>query len=254
MTDRQNFEQAVIFAGGRGERLRPLTDTLPKPMAPVHGRPFSDYLIRALAAAGIRRVLILVGYKAEKFMDYYADGAEFGINIDYSLGQEDDQTGRRLLNAFSKLEDRFLLLYGDNYWPVPLTGMAANYARLGRPVTTTVFSNRHGTGEYGYENNVVVSPDWTVKAYDKSRKAPGLNGVDIGFFLVDKRVLDPRETGNISFEESILSQLAAQGRLGAFLTEEQYYYITSLESLSRFEQVVVQKGFSPMERKTQHGS
>ena len=239
-----NFEQAVIFAGGRGERLRPLTDTIPKPMAPVNGRPFADYLLTMLRDAGIRRVVFLLGYKAESVIDHYKAQGITGLQIDYSIGKEEDQTGRRLTNAYEKLEEKFLLLYGDNYWPVPLEAMEKNYKHLQVSLTTTVFSNKNGTGEYGGQNNVMVDSTARVKAYDKSRQLPGLNGVDIGFFLVDKKVIDCHETGNISFEEVVLSKMAAQGRLGAFITDEQYYYITSFESLQGFEQIVRQKAIA----------
>jgi len=239
-----DFEQAVIFAGGRGERLRPLTDTIPKPMAPVNGRPFVDYLLTMLRDAGIRRVVFLLGYKAESVVDHYRDHEIKGLQIDYSIGKEEDQTGRRLINAYEKLDGKFLALYGDNYWPVPLEKMKKNYAQLGVSLTTTVFSNKNGTGEYGFGNNVMVDPNGRVKAYDKSRRLPGLNGVDIGFFLVDKKVIDCEETGNISFEEVVLSKMAVKGCLGAFMTDEQYYYITSFETLKSFEQVVKQKAIA----------
>jgi NDP-sugar pyrophosphorylase family protein len=231
------FEQAVVFAGGRGERLRPLTDSIPKPMAPVMGRPFLDYLLKSLTNAGIKRILILVGYRAEKIMAYYGNLLQDGTPVEYSIGSEEDQTGRRLLNAYSKLEDRFLLLYGDNYWQPPLRDMMNNYESLDLPVTTTIFSNKTGTGEYGFGNNVYVALDKKVQAYDKTRKDKNLNGVDIGFFLVDKSVINPKEQGNISFEETILTRLVMDGSVGAFLTDEQYYYITSIESLHKFEEV-----------------
>src|ERR1700733_7830454 len=101
-----SFEQAVIFAGGRGERLRPLTDTIPKPMAPVNGRPFVDYLLTMLRDVGIRRVVFLLGYKAESVTDHYKSQGIPGLEIDYSIGKEEDQTGRRLINAYEKLEDK----------------------------------------------------------------------------------------------------------------------------------------------------
>jgi NDP-sugar pyrophosphorylase family protein len=240
------FDQAVIFAGGRGERLRPLTDTIPKPMAPVKGRPFVDYLLKMLSEAGIRRVLFLLGYKAQSVVDHYKTQSFPGLEIDYSIGKEEDQTGKRLIDAYRKLEENFLLLYGDNYWPAPLGEMIRNYQRLQVSLTTTVFSNKNGSGEYGFENNVMVDAGGRVKAYDKSRRLEGLNGVDIGFFLVDRKVIDPNETGNISFEDVILAKIAAQGRLGAFMTDEQYYYITTLECLKVFERVSDEKGFSAL--------
>jgi len=233
----QRFEQAVILAGGRGERLRPLTNSIPKPMAPVQGRPFLDYLFKPLIEAGINRILILTGYRAEKIMEYYGDSLHDGTSVEYSVGSENDQTGRRLLNAYEKLDDFFLLLYGDNYWQPPLPDMMKNYDSLGLPVTTTVFDNRSGTGEYGFENNVCIGPDNVVRLYDKTRRSKDLNGIDIGFFMIDKRVLNPQDEGNISFEEKILAGLVKERQVGGFITGEQYYYITSIDSLYRFERI-----------------
>ena len=243
------ISQAVIFAGGRGERLRPLTDNMPKPMAPVCGRPFLDYLLFSLVDAGIKKILILVGYRADVIMNHYGNGANYDLFIDYSVGQIEDLTGRRLLNAYNKLDDHFLLLYGDNYWPVPLKDMVANYERLGVPVTTTVFSNKNGTGEYGFENNAIVTDKKMIKVYDKSRCLQNLNGLDIGYFIVNKNILNPNELGNISFEEKIITRLVDKCSLGAFLTDEQYYYVTSLESLTRFEGVVCSKGIPHLRRR-----
>ena len=67
----KNITQAVILAGGRGERLRPLTDSIPKPMAPINGVPFLDYLINSVIQAGIGKILILLGYKADLIADRY---------------------------------------------------------------------------------------------------------------------------------------------------------------------------------------
>lgn len=243
------LKQAVIFAGGRGLRLRPITDKIPKPMALINGAPFLDYLINSLILAGISRILLLVGYKKDVIIDNYGYSLGKDIEIKYSIGKVADLTGRRLLDAYELLDRHFLLVYGDNYWPIPLKEMTANYEKLGLPVTTTVFSNKKGTGEYGHENNVIVDASGRVEAYDKSRRAPGLSGVDIGFFIVAKKVLDVAETGNISFEEKILTHLADEGRLGAFMTNEQYYFITTLKSLRDFEAAALSNGFLKLEQK-----
>jgi len=243
------IKQAVIFAGGRGERLRPFTDNMPKPMVSICGYPFLDYLFAVLKKAGIKRFLVLVGYKADVIMDHYGDGKKYSISVDYSVGTVEDLTGRRLAKAYSKLDDHFLLLYGDNYWPIPLNDMITNYNRLGAAVTTTVFRNKNGTGEYGFENNIFVSDKGMVNCYDKTRCSQSLNGVDMGFFIVDKKVINPSDLENFSFEEKTLTRLADERSLGAFMTDEQYYFITSIESLRRFEHVVSERGYSKIEQK-----
>ena len=240
------IEQAVILAGGRGERLRPITDRVPKPMAPVLGVPFLDYLLALLKREGIKRVLLLVGYKHEVVAARYASLDDPSFAVTCSVGGEEDLTGRRVLNALERLDDRFLLLYGDNYWPLDLASMCDLFRTTGARLTTTVFGNRHGTAEYGFENNVEVAPDGRVVRYDKSRTSAGLNGVDIGFFLVDKACLDPRIEGNPSFEETILPPLVAARAVYAYRTDEQYHYITTLDDLRRFEGTVRATGIAPL--------
>ncbi len=228
------IEQAVILAGGRGTRLKPIADRLPKPLAPVNGVPFLSYVFDMLAAAGIRRVVLLVGYKAELIIDRYGNRLPNGLEVGYSVGSVEDETGRRVLNALPMLDEHFLLMYGDSYWPLPLAGMTAAYQRHGTPIQSTVFSNRHGTGEYGYENNVTVGPDGIVTCYDKSRQNEGLNGLDIGFFLIRRTVLDPAAGGNPSFEESILTRCISRREVAAWVTDTQYHYITNVDSLDAF--------------------
>ena len=237
----KRIKQAVILAGGQGTRLRPLTNDLPKPLAPVNGIPFLDYLLSCLIDVGIVHVVLLVGYKAEKIMNRYGHELADGTKIDYSIGKVDDATGRRLLNAKHLLDDTFLLLYADNYWPIDLQNMQVLYQKNQVGVMATVFSNQSGTGEYGRENNVEVSADGFVSRYDKSRQSNHLNGVDIGCFIVNKSFLPFHRDDNLSFEEDLLPEFIAQKQLAAFVTDMQYYYITDMPSLKSFEDMVRQE-------------
>ena len=243
----RNINQAVILAGGRGERLIPLTDSMPKPMAPINRVPFLDYLIYSIVQVGIKNILILLGYKADVIVDRYNSMRD--ISIEFSYGSVNDQTGRRVLNAYDQLDDYFLLMYGDNYWPIELDAMSSNYQKLNASVTTNVFSNKMGTGEYGFGNNVVVSDNNYIIQYDKKRETDAANGVDIGYFLVAKEAMDRDMQGNVSFEVDILPSLIAKKQLGAFVTDSQYYYITNMKSLKDFESVVDTNNFLPLPHK-----
>ena len=96
-----HLEQAVILAGGRGERLRPFTDLAPKPLVPVNGTPFLDYLIESLRQAGIRRILLLLGYRAEAMIERYGDLSHPTLTLHFSIGTAEEQTGRRLLTPMA---------------------------------------------------------------------------------------------------------------------------------------------------------
>jgi D-glycero-D-manno-heptose 1,7-bisphosphate phosphatase len=217
--------QAVILAGGRGMRLRPLTDRLPKPMAPIHGRPFIAYVVEMLREQGIDEVLFLLGYLPQAVVDYFGDGARFGVKIGYDVAPIDDETGARLRRVRDRVDSPFLLTYADNYWPAPLARLAAAYERSGSPALLTIYRNRDG-----YTRDNVRVEAGKVAVYDKSRSQPGLAGVDIGFGLFDASVLDliPPD-GNPSFEATVYPQLVADGRLAAFETDHRYYSIGSLD-------------------------
>ena len=234
------IRQAVILAGGEGIRLRPLTYEVPKPMVLVNNRPFLEYLIDMLKENGISEVVLLLGYLPEKITQYFGDGSNFGINIKYSIGDVSFKTGTRIKNAGHLLDEVFLLLYGDNYWPLNLKNLLEFYVKYKTLASVTVYSNKDGTGEYGAENNIYVDGGYVLK-YDRTRKDRDLNGVDIGFFIINRKVLELMPNHNFSFEEEILPVLVDKRQLSGYLTEHRYYYISTLESLKLTENFLQSK-------------
>ena len=107
--------RAVVLAAGEGRRLRPFTVTMPKVMIQVGNRPILEHVVRALVAAGIRDITLLVGYQRERIMSYFDSGGEFGARISYVAQEHQLGTGHALsLVPPAELEERFLLLPGDN--------------------------------------------------------------------------------------------------------------------------------------------
>src|SRR5881628_403667 len=104
-------KQAVILAGGRGTRLRPLTDSRPKPMVEIHGKPFVEYQIEQLREQGFEKVLLLLGYLPEVVQRHCGDGRRWGMRLEYSVSPVEDESGRRLKRAAPYLDSCFLLLY-----------------------------------------------------------------------------------------------------------------------------------------------
>jgi len=233
------IKQAVILAGGMGKRLLPLTKNLPKPMVLVNNFPFLSYLIFSLKKRGIKKILILVGYKYKKIIDYYSNTADIPISFCYSSVKSD--TGKRVVDAYEFLDDEFLLLYGDNFWEPNIKKMYKKFKMKNAFISTTVFNNKFGTAEYGKQNNVFVKKNSFVKKYDKSRKDKSLNGVDIGFFLIKKNFLKnfKKKKKNYSFEKDILVKSIELNKLIAYKTNQQYYSITNSKMLKRFEKHII---------------
>ncbi len=112
---------AVILAGGLGTRLRAVLPDVPKPMAPIRGRPFLEYLLDYWISQGIERFVLSVGYKHEMIMSYFGDYYR-GVQIEYVIETKPMGTGGGLLLAAEKIESDsfFLVLNGDTYFTVDL--------------------------------------------------------------------------------------------------------------------------------------
>lgn len=227
--------QAIILAGGKGERLLPLTKDKPKPMVDVLGRPFISYLIDNLKDNGIEEVVLLTGYLHEKLEDYLGDGDKFGIRVKYSHGKLEDDTAVRLKNARSLLNENFLLVYGDNYWPMSLQKMTDFYESKNVLASVTVYKNTDSGSEYGPESEIKVSGEGMVEVYDRERKSNGLQGVIIGFYLMNKKAIDFIPEGNAHIERDLIPRLIEQGKLAAFRTDHPYYPITNIQWLKHAE-------------------
>ena len=220
--------QAVILAGGRGARLAPLTDTLPKALIPFHGKPFLGYVIEMLREQGFDRVLLLLGYMADTMIEHFGDGSDYGVEISYRVTDADDLTAYRVRDAADQLDDRFLLLYCDNYWPMQFDRMWRSYVESGAPAQITVYANADGYTR----DSVIVGSDGFVTVFDRGRTTPGLSGVEISYAILDKAAVLPLLPDHQElFEEAVYPALTARGELHAYWSEHRYYSVGGRERL-----------------------
>ena len=119
------IDKAVVLAAGRGTRMRELTADLPKPMIEVRGKPVVQYIIEGLRDAGVAKFLIVVGYRADVVQNFFGDGSRYKIDIQYTMQEKQDGTGRvvELAKSFAA-NAPFILAYGD------ILIDPANYKRL----------------------------------------------------------------------------------------------------------------------------
>lgn len=220
--------QAVILAGGLGTRLRPITDTIPKPMIPFHGKPFLEYIIEMLVEQGFTKAVLLLGYLPEKVKEYFGDGSKWNIEIVYSVSEVENDTGLRLQKAKHLFDPIFVLLYCDNYWPMNLSRMWQVFSSSKADALVTVYMNRDGYTK----NNIRIGSDGFIEVYDKTRTAENLQGVDIGFFILKKEVIDLIPEGNNNFEKTVIPQLVLSHSIVTYPTEHRYYSVGSHERLT----------------------
>ncbi len=106
--------KAVILAAGEGRRCRPLTQTRSKVMLSVRNRPIMEHVIQALAAKGVRDLVVVVGYQKERIMNYFGDGVHYGVKIEYVVQEEQLGTADALSKARPHVDGSILVVNGDN--------------------------------------------------------------------------------------------------------------------------------------------
>src|SRR3954465_3143608 len=121
-----NIDKAVLLAAGRGTRMRDLTESLPKPMLEVRGKPVLEHIIEGLRDNGLTNLLVIVGWRSEVVKDFFGDGSKLGVKIEYETQAVQDGTGRVVALARDFVgADPFLLSYGD------ILVAPENYHRIG---------------------------------------------------------------------------------------------------------------------------
>jgi NDP-sugar pyrophosphorylase family protein len=224
--------KAVILAGGRGVRLRPLTDMVPKPMIEIKGKPFLGYQLELLKKSKISEILLCVGYLKEKIMDYFGDGSKFGLKIDYSLEDYFLGTGGALKIAKDLLSETFLLLYGDSYLPIDYTELINACPHGDDAGLVVCYDNKTKIAN----NNIYLDCSGLIRRYDKRHPDRDMNYVEAGVAILKKEILGMIPEGKaVSLEEEIFPALIKQGRLKGYPTSQRYYDIGTLEGLKEIE-------------------
>jgi N-acetyl-alpha-D-muramate 1-phosphate uridylyltransferase len=234
--------QCVILAGGRGERMRPLTDSIPKALIPVNGVPFASHQLDRLARQGVDRVVYSIGYRGDLVREHVGDGGRWGLAVDYvDEGDELRGTAGALRFAFDEgvLRDRFFVLYGDSYLPIALDPVWKAFDEARLPALMTVLRNE---GRWDRSNAAVE--DRLVTIYDKSGADTNepLDWIDYGLSALQRSVVEARvPAGEAADLADLFRELSADRLLGAFEVEERFFEIGSPAGLSDLERHLRQK-------------
>ncbi len=226
----ENLMQAVILAGGLGTRMRPITETIPKPMIAVAGKPFLQHQLALLSGAGIERVLLLVAYLGEQIQKYFGDGAEFGCNISYSFEPAPLGTGGALKNGEAELQDDFVLVNGDTYVGIDYRALVREFVEANCPALIVAYRKAttfpQDIPANLLPNNLGVNPDGVVTAYRK-RNPEGLSHIDAGVIVLKKKILAGLRAGQ---------ECSLEGEMRAWVTREPFYDMGSPEGLAALEE------------------
>ena len=200
--------EVIILAGGLGTRLRSAIGEVPKPMAPVDGKPFLHYQLLWLESYGVDKVVLSIGYKAEMITDHF--GQKFnGISIEYAIEKEPLGTGGAILYAMRKTGgDRVLIVNGDTWFPVDIGRLVEEHesaaARLTIALKKMTNFSRYGTVEL--EGNRIVG------FREKQEMSVGL--INGGIYLMDRSFVENSvNMKKFSFETDILEKRVETGAI-----------------------------------------
>ena len=218
----------ALLAGGLATRMRPFTETIPKSLLEVAGKPFLDHQLALFARQGVGRVVVCAGYLGEKMQDYAGNGSRWGLSLTWSFdGQQLLGTGGALMKALPLLGEEFLVTYGDSYLDEPFGPVVDAFRASGQPALMTVYRNdgRFDTSNIEFENG-------RLKRYDKSNLTPAMHHIDYGLQVLRREALEGWPEGQKFDLASVYGSLVEQGRVVGYETARRFHEIGSHQGLA----------------------
>lgn len=202
--------KAVIMAGGEGSRLRPLTCNLPKPMVPILNRPMMEHILNLLKRHGFTDIANTLWYLPEHVENYFQDGEEFGVNMEYFVEREPLGTAGSVKNAVQFLQDTFVVVSGDALTDIDLTAAVRFHKKRGS-VATLVLTRVPNPLSYGVVliddsgkiTQFLEKPSWSQVFSDT---------VNTGIYILEPEVLNLIESGRkVDFSQDVFPELLRRG-------------------------------------------
>lgn len=207
--------RAIVMAGGRGLRLRPLTENTPKPMLPVGGRPVMEIIVEQLKNAGVRRIHVSTNYRAEKIMEHFGAGESFGVKIEYVREDQPLGTGGAL-GLIEKPDEPVLVINGDILTQVDFRALYAFHH--GQKAEMTVGVRRY---EMQVPYGVVDCDGPIIRGL---REKPQVSFfVNAGIYLLEPSVFDFIEWNQHLNITDLVKQLIDAGRTVASYPISEYW-------------------------------
>lgn len=211
--------------------MRPMTETVPKVLIQVKGKPFADHQLDLLRKSGIDDFVFCVGHLGQEVERHLGDGGAFGCRIVYSYdGPRPLGPAGALKRAEHLLHDRFFATYGDAYLRAPYGRLMATLSSSGKLGVMAVYKNYNRLGK----SDLVVEGGAVVR-YDKKASVEGMDWINYGVTALRKEALDLIPGGRFCDEETFYGSLIERRELLAFQVQERFYEIGTPASLAEFE-------------------
>ncbi len=221
---------ALVLAGGKGERLRPLSEDRPKPMVLLAGKPILEYHLTWLRDHGVTHALLLCGYRSDVIQSYFGDGRRLGLTIEYSLEDEPLGRGGAFKLAFSRVPPSEELLIGTNgdvLCNQPLAPILRAHRTSG--AVATVMLTRF-VSPYGI---VRVARDGRIIRFEEKPRLP--HWINAGLYVLSRPFFDLLpDLGD--HEDTVFPLLAERGQLRAYRARGYWRSIDTIKDLTKAAQ------------------
>ncbi len=219
--------EAIVLAGGFGTRLKHVVPDLPKPMAPVAGRPFLEILLTSLACKGFHRVVLSLGYMAEKIITHFG-GSFAGMDLIYEIESAPLGTGGAVRQALVRCNaDHVFVFNGDTYLDLEAAEIEVQWQMHRTPII--VARNQLDTLRYGC---LVTANDRVIGFAEKGVEGPGL--INAGCYVLPTDILNSFILGQpFSLEVDFLATATGMRRFDLFVTNGHFIDIGIPEDYAR---------------------
>ena len=230
----------AILAGGLATRLRPLTETIPKALIDINGRPFLDYQLRLLSRKGVTDVVLCVGHCGEQIREYAGDGSNFGLHIQYSFdGPRLLGTAGAIRRALPLLGTRFFVLYGDSYLHCDYGSVERHFLQSGKLGLMSVFLN-----EGNFDASNVEFARGRILKYNKVEPNPSMRHIDYGLGAFHHTALQDVPLDKACDLVSVYQDLLQRGELAACEMQQRFYEVGSTEGIAELSEFLSKSGIA----------
>jgi NDP-sugar pyrophosphorylase family protein len=180
----------LILAGGLGTRIRSLFPDVPKPLVPIHDRPFLAWQIELLIAQGFKRFVFCISYLGQQIIDYFGDGSQWGVTIEYSIESSPLGTAGAIRQASKFIDRTTIILNGDTYFQTDYRLLIARHQQLVREsqsIASIVLVARTDTDRYG---RVIIDNRGKIIEFKEKNSSLGAGLVNAGAYLIEPQLLD----------------------------------------------------------------
>ena len=231
--------KTVIMAGGKGTRISSIASDIPKPMIRIMGKPVLEHEITCLKNQGFTDIILTVSHLGEIIMDYFGDGHQFGVQIEYFVEKEPLGNAGALFRLKDKLTEDFLLLNADAVFDVDFRRFVEYHHKMGGWVTLFTHPNSHP-----YDSGVLIAKeDMSVKQWltkEDARPAFYRNRVNAGLHVISPKVFEALDIDwqtpgtKIDLDRQVLKPLSGTGKMFVYDSPE---YVKDMGTPERYESV-----------------